>query len=104
MDAHIAYWLSDTAPIDRIVAHPSTIAKEYLLRVMLGEKATTENVMADLLNKQPLFIVKTRDVLYLREHPKTVTLLNDTLDRDYRPVTRIDDLYIYERRKRGREN
>lgn len=104
MEAHIAYWLSDTAPIDRIVAHPSTIAKEYLLRVMLGEKATTESMMADILNKQPLYIVKTLDLLYLREHPKTVKLLNDTIARDYRPVTRIDDLYIYERRERGREN
>jgi hypothetical protein len=99
MDAHIAYWLSDTEPIDRMVAHPSTIAKEYLLRVMLGENATTEGEMAALLNKKPLFIVKPDEVDYLRDHPETIRLLNDRLDRDYRPVTEIDDLYIYKRRE-----
>lgn len=99
MDAHIAYWLSDTEPIDRMVAHPSTIAKEYLLRVMLGENATTEGEMAALLNKKPLFIVKPGEVDYLRDHPETIRLLNDRLDRDYRPVTRLDDLYIYKRRE-----
>lgn len=95
MTDHIVYWLLGMSPITKSVTHPSTIGKEYLLKVFLGPDASSEGEMAALLDKKPLFLVKSESTLYLSG--KVVEVLEHSLKADYALVETIDGRRVYRR-------
>ena len=99
MTDHIVTWLNGMQPITKAVTVPSMIGKEYLLKIFLGPKASTESELVALFAKKPLYIVKTKSIWYL--DGKATKLLEDLLYSDYMLVEVIDERYIYKRAQRS---
>jgi hypothetical protein len=97
MDDHIVHWLTGTQPITKSVTHPSTIGKDALLKAFLGPQASPETEMTALLQKKPLYIVKSKETWYLTG--AAAKILEARLSRDYVLVKIIDRRYIYKRRE-----
>jgi hypothetical protein len=95
MTDHIVYWLIGMQPITKSVTHPSTIGKDYLLKVFLGPEASTESELVTLFGKRPLYVVKTKSTWYLED--KAAKLLEDLLYTNYMIVETIDGRYVYKR-------
>jgi 4-amino-4-deoxy-L-arabinose transferase-like glycosyltransferase len=91
MTDHIVYWLTNSKPMSKETTHPSAISKQYLLNILVGPDATTETELAKILARKPRFIVKERNVWYLRENPAARFLLEETLKRHYELVKQIHD-------------
>lgn len=100
MDFHLAYWLTDTKPLSRIVTHPSNIVREPFVKIAGGPGATPESEMNRLLQASPLFIVKKANTLYLNPHPALKAVLEQTLRRDYELVRDIRGALVYRRKAR----
>lgn len=98
MDFHIAYWLTDTKPLFKVVTHPSAIDKNFLVKLLNGPEATTESVMSELLRKKPLFIVKRKGRQYLKNRPEAYAILEKTLQTDYALVKIIQKAHVYKRK------
>jgi 4-amino-4-deoxy-L-arabinose transferase-like glycosyltransferase len=97
MHLHLVHWLTHTKPVDRVVTHPSTLGKDYLLGCVAGPSATVESELARILAGKPAFIVKKEDVWYLKQHKKALSLLEDTLQTSYVPVLKVEAFTIYRR-------
>ncbi len=95
MAGHIVHWFQNTKPIAAITTHPSNIGREYLVKAFHGPSATVESELAEILAKEPAFIVKPVNVRYLKPHPAALELLAGKLFTDYELVRIIDDLMIY---------
>jgi hypothetical protein len=95
MTDHIVYWLTGTKPLRKSVTHPSMIAKENLLRVFVGPYASPESEMSALLRQRPLYIVKEKEIWYLKGN--AAKLLEATLETDYVLVKVFGERYIYKR-------
>lgn len=95
MEHHLVYWLLDIKPPTKIVTHPSNISKEYLLRAVKGQTATTNQELLKVLNQKPKFIVKKEGVWYLQGHPDAVALLEKTLQTQYVLLNNIQGTQIY---------
>ncbi|NER78381.1 MAG: glycosyltransferase family 39 protein [Leptolyngbya sp. SIO1D8] len=99
---HIAYWFLEKQPLSRVTTHPSNISKEYLLEFVEGSETTTEIELARVLEKEPDFIVTTRDIGYLDSQQSAKTLLEKTLEEDYRLVKevqhRVENRQIYKKK------
>ena len=98
MDFHIAYWLTDTKPLLKVVTHPSAINKKFLVKLLNGPQATSGSVMLELLRKKPLFIVKRKGSRYLKNRPEAYTILEKTLRTDYALVEIIQKAHVYKRK------
>ncbi|MDH6097311.1 hypothetical protein NWP21_00300 [Anabaenopsis sp. FSS-46] len=95
MDHHLVYWLLNLKPPTKIVTHPSNISKEYLLRVLQGQTANTNQALLEVLAQKPEFIVKKENVWYLQDHPEAIALLETTLKADYILLRNMEDTQIY---------
>ncbi len=95
MEGHIVHWLQNTKPLAAIATHPSNIGREYLVKAFHGPSATVESELAEILAREPAFIVKPVDVRYLKPHPAALELLTAKLFSDYELVRIIDDLMVY---------
>jgi Dolichyl-phosphate-mannose-protein mannosyltransferase len=100
MTDHVVYWLLGLNPIAKSVTHPSTIGREYLLKLFLGQHASTEGELATILAKRPLFLVKPENVWYLPSD--AIKMLEDSISANYVLVSTIDGVCIYEE-DRGRK-
>jgi hypothetical protein len=96
MSDHIVYWLVDSQPLTKSTTHPSTIGKEYLLKILLGPDESSKAEMARVLGKKPEFIVKREDVEYLQDD-EVKQLLHKTLLTEYKLVQEIGGRQIYRR-------
>ena len=95
MTDHIAYWLMDAEPLSRSTTHPSNIAREYLLDVLIGPGTSTESELSKVLAMKPRYIVKTEHVWYLRTKTHAVRLLEQTIRTHYKYVCSIEGRLIY---------
>ncbi|MDH6104937.1 glycosyltransferase family 39 protein [Anabaenopsis tanganyikae CS-531] len=95
MDHHLVYWLLNLKPPTKIVTHPSNISKEYLLRVLQGPTANTNQALLEVLAQKPEFIVKKENVWYLQSHPEAIALLEKTLKTDYTLLRNMETTQIY---------
>ena len=102
MSDHIIYWLVDSQPLSKSTTHPSTIGKEYLLKILLGPDGSSKSEMARVLSKEPEFIVKRKDVWYLQDN-EVKQLLKEILLTEYELVHKVQERQIY-RRKSGNKN
>jgi len=91
----IVYWLLGVSPISRAVSHPSTIGKEYFLKIFLGPQASTEGELAAILDKKPLFIVKREKVWYLSGN--AAKFLDNSIAEHYTLVETVGDELIFRR-------
>ncbi|GCL58834.1 ArnT family glycosyltransferase [Microcystis aeruginosa] len=98
LDDHIAYWLTDTKPLSKIITHPSNINQPALLKTVMGEDATAEKEIANILAKKPLFIAKKSYTWYLESTSETNQLLLEYLKNHYQLTAKIEDMYVYKRR------
>lgn len=96
MSDHIVYWLVDSQPLTKSTTHPSTIGKEYLLKILLGSDETSKSEMTRVLRKKPEFIVKREDVEYLQDK-EAKQILQNTLLIKYKLVSKIGGREIYQR-------
>ena len=95
---HIAYWFLGTYPPTRFV-HPSNLAKEYLLRAVIGEDDSTEQELRKVLGKSPEFVVTDQHIWYLRGRART--LLQGILAEEYVPAAEIEGRKIYRKKAAG---
>jgi 4-amino-4-deoxy-L-arabinose transferase-like glycosyltransferase len=96
MDDHIVYWLVDSQPLSKSTTHPSTIGKEYLLKILLGPDGSSKSEMTRILSKEPEFIVKKEEVWYLQDDD-VKQLLQETLLTKYEFVHEVQGRQIYRR-------
>lgn len=95
---HITYWLIDKKPLTRSSTHPSNISKEYLLKYSIGQGATVESALLEILEQKPDFIVtQPDDIWYLKNYTYARALLDDTLGKHYKLVKQIQKIQIYQR-------
>lgn len=95
---HIGYWLTDTK-IPTYYAHPSNLAKEFILKTVEGEEASTESELKEIFSKKPVFIIKPEKIWYFDEFsPVGNQLLDEAIKEDYSLTEKIDDIFIYKRR------
>ena len=95
MSDHIVYWLIDSQPLTQSSTHPSNISKDYLLKIMVGSEASTQEEMRKILTQEPKFIVKQKHIWYLNSQPQAKLLLDNTLTRKYELVKQIQGRQIY---------
>ena len=95
MTDHIAYWLTGTRPPTRMAAHPSNVARGYLIEAVVGPSATPGSEMEKILATRPRYIV-TRDRLrYMRDVPQAAAVLKDRLAAAYQLTEVIGGSRIY---------
>ncbi len=98
MDFHIAHWFTDTKSLTRIVTHPSNIQREFLLKVVRrNPQASVASEMTELLGKKPRFIVRKKEIYYLRNRHEARKMLDETLQADYSLVKVIGKAHVYKR-------
>lgn len=97
MSDHIVYWLVDSQPLTQTSTHPSNIAKDYLLKIIVGSEASTEGEMRKILAQKPKFIVKQKYIWYLNNESQAKSLLDNALEQDYELVKQIQGRQIYRR-------
>ena len=95
MTDHIVYWLIDAEPLSRSTTHPSNIAKEYLLDVLIGPGTSTASELSKVLAVKPRYIVKREQIWYLRTKIPAVGLLEQTIRTHYKHVCSIEGRHIY---------
>ncbi|MGK7928727.1 MAG: ArnT family glycosyltransferase [Spirulina sp.] len=95
MNDHIVLWLLDKKPLSKSITHPSNIAKDYMLEFIVGTDTSTEIELAKILTKRPKFIVKHKRVWYLSKKQVASSLLEETLNTDYKMVKEIQGRQIY---------
>jgi 4-amino-4-deoxy-L-arabinose transferase-like glycosyltransferase len=98
MDLQIVYWLTDTKPITKMITHPSNIGEDSLLKIVVNKDATAENEMRNILNSKPLFIIKSKEVPYLKNKPEAMSLLSIVIRQEYKLINRVGDFYIYKKK------
>jgi hypothetical protein len=98
MDRHIAYWLTGTKPIIKIVTHPDNIGRPYLIKVLEGPDASTETEMKKIITQMPMFIVKKERHMYLKHDKNAQRILDNALRNDYVLAETIGKLYVYKRK------
>jgi 4-amino-4-deoxy-L-arabinose transferase-like glycosyltransferase len=100
MTDHIVYWLINAKPLSKSTTHPSNIAKEYLLNVLVGPGTTTKMELASVLSKKPRYIVfKGPFPWYLRNDPAARFFLDENLKTHYVLVNRIEGRQIFRRKQ-----
>ncbi|NES70102.1 MAG: hypothetical protein F6K24_35265 [Okeania sp. SIO2D1] len=97
MSDHIIYWLVDSQPLSKSTTHPSTIGKEYLIKILLGPDGSSKSEMARILSKEPEFIIKEEDIWYLQRSQDAKQILHDKLTREYKLVHEVQGRRIYRR-------
>ncbi len=97
MTGHIAYWFLDTKPLTKSSTHPSNIAKDYILKLIVGSDTSTQEEMRKILTQKPKFIVTQEDIWYLKNKPQAKLLLEDTLNQNYELIKQIRGNQIYRR-------
>lgn len=98
-ETHIAYLLIDARPISKTTVHPSNMGKEYLLESFVGEKTTTKQELAKILDQHPKFIVTRENIWYLQRKQDAKLLLQNTLKNKYELVKQVQQTQIYRRKK-----
>ncbi len=103
MDVHIVYWLIDSQPLSKSTTHPSTIGKDYLLKILLGADGSSKSEMTRVLSKEPEFIIKSKDVLYLQDN-EVKQMLKEILLTEYELVHEVQERQIYRRKSVNKNN
>jgi len=98
MNNHIAYWLTGTKPITKIVTHPDNIGRPYLIKVLEGPDASTETEIKKIIRKKPMFIVKKERPGYLKHDKNAQRTLDSALHDNYELVEKISKLYVFRRK------
>ena len=98
MEYNIAYWLTGTKPITKIVTHPDNIGRPYLIKAVEGPDASAETELKKIFNQNPLFVVKKDSEPYLKDDTNAEAFLNDTLGKDYETIKNIGSLLVYKRK------
>jgi len=96
---HIAYWLLNQKPPTPSATHPSTLAKDFLLRHSMYPGATPYLALKQVFDLRPEFIAAEESVSYLKRHPKAETLFKTTIQEDYMLDTTINNINIYQRKE-----
>jgi hypothetical protein len=92
---HVGYCLTGAEAPTRY-AHPSDIAKRFLLRAMDGETATPERELDAILGKEPVFIVKPERLWYFDQFDTWCNaLLDSEIRENYTLEAQFGDIYIY---------
>ena len=97
MSDHIVYWFVDQYPLTKSSTHPSNIAKDYLLKILVGLDTSTEKEMRKILIQKTKFIVREKHIWYLEDKPQAKLLLETTLQQKYELVKQIKGKIIYRR-------
>lgn len=98
MRGHIAYWLTGTKPISKIVTHPDNIGRPFLIKVLEGQDASTATEMQKIIDQMPMFIVKRDHVDYLKDDENAQKILDSALSEKYEPVEKFGQLNVYKRK------
>lgn len=94
----IGYWLTD-ARLPTKYAHPSNIAKPYLLRAIDGDQATPLKELESIFAQQPLFVITP--VAGVRYFPDELrAAFRQELEQRYTLVEQINGQRIYRRNAR----
>jgi 4-amino-4-deoxy-L-arabinose transferase-like glycosyltransferase len=94
---HIVYWLIGQYPLTRWV-HPSNIARRHMLDAIVGEGASTEYALNEVLRKEPEFIVTEDNLPYLRNDKGAKRLLEETLASEFILVGETEGRKVYRRK------
>ena len=95
MSDHIVYWFLDLKPISKSTTHPSNIAKEYLLEHIPNSHPLTTAELARVLAIQPKFIIKPKQLGYIKEDSPSGLLLANVLTTQYQLVGEIQGREIH---------
>ena len=95
MTDHIAYWLTGTQPPTRMTAHPSNVAREYLIEAVVGPSASPGSEMEKILATRPRYIVTRNRLWYMRDVPQAAAVLEDRLAAAYQLTEVIGGSRIY---------
>ncbi len=95
MSDHIVYWFLDLKPISKSTTHPSNIAKEYLLEHIPNSHPLTTAELARVLAIQPKFIIKPKQLGYIKEDSPSGLLLTNVLTTQYQIVGEIQGREIH---------
>jgi 4-amino-4-deoxy-L-arabinose transferase-like glycosyltransferase len=57
LDGHLAYWLTNSKPLSRAMAHPSNINKEFLLQTWFGKGNSSATELAKIMALDPKFVI-----------------------------------------------
>ncbi|MEM6558755.1 MAG: glycosyltransferase family 39 protein [Myxococcota bacterium] len=98
---HLAHWWLESAPIHPILTHPSNAFRPELFRVVLGEEATSAELMRTAFRLKPLFVVLPRVVRHLDRAPEAAQWLEETLRQDYVSNPDFEGLRVFRRRSGG---
>ena len=96
MTDQIVYWLTGAKTVS-VLAHPSNISKEYLLKIVGGPDDTPGMEMARILAKKPEFIVGDENIWYLRDKPAAQSILANALRTQYELVNVIQGRPVFRR-------
>ena len=95
MTDHIAYWLTGTRPPTPMAAHPSAVAKGYLIHAVVGPSATPRSEMEKILATRPRYIVTRARLGYMTQAPEAMVVLENRLATTYQLMRVIDGSQIY---------
>ncbi|MEO1332247.1 MAG: hypothetical protein AAFV32_01920 [Myxococcota bacterium] len=95
---HLAHWWLDSGPIHPILTHPSNAFRPELFQVVLGEQATSAELLRTAFGLKPLFVVLPRVVRHLDRAPPAAQFLEEVLERDYVAQPNFEGLRVYRRR------
>lgn len=97
MSDQIVYWLMDAQPLSKSTTHPSNIAREYLLDIIVGPGTKTVTELTRILQQNPKFIVTKENSRYLDDKISANQLLQKTLQTRYVMIKEIEGRHIYRR-------
>ncbi len=98
MTDHIIYWFMNMKPPSKVTLHPSNIAREYMVKIIKGEKFSSKSELVEILTLKPLFIVKNKDVWYLKDNVELSQILEKNLSKNYTKIKTIEGRNIYKRK------
>jgi 4-amino-4-deoxy-L-arabinose transferase-like glycosyltransferase len=92
MKWHVAYFIADLRPINRLFIHPSSMARQYI-----GDEPLNKR-MATLFADQPYFVIAPQEVWYLKAGTEMAAQYKEILLLDYKPYGVINDALVYRRK------
>jgi len=98
MTDHIIYWFMNMKPPSKVTLHPSNISRDYMVKIIKGRKSSSKSELIEILTLKPLFIVKNKDVWYLKDNIELSQILEKNLSKNYTKIKTIEGRNIYKRK------
>lgn len=95
LNQHLAYWLTDTKPINPVMTHPSNINREFLLKAWLGEDASSATELSKTLAQQPKFIIGDSPKTFFS--PPIQAQFDRAIAENYISVDKVAGVEVYKR-------